>query len=168
MSARGRIYVRRGVESHLEDPYLLRAGYKEPTICPVCGLIYHDKRWIDDSEISKKYSEDVKVSRQKCPACRKIEDHYPMGLVSLSGAFLEEHKEDILNLVRNEEKRGQNKNPLERIMNIEEVPDGLEIETTTESLALRIGRIMNRAYSGEIHYKFSDGEKLVRILWHRD
>ena len=109
------------------------------------------------------------ASEQKCPACRKIEDKYPMGILHMSGVFLSEHKDDILRMLKNEEKRAMDKNPLERIISIEEDSEGtVSVHTTSESLVLRMGRILNRAYSGDVEYKFSDTEKLVRVEWRRE
>jgi hypothetical protein len=53
-------------------------------------------------------------------------------------------------------------------MSIEERDGRLYIETTNEALALRIGRAVFKAFKGEIEYKFSETQKLVRVLWRRD
>ncbi|KPJ50551.1 hypothetical protein AMJ40_02515 [candidate division TA06 bacterium DG_26] len=168
MSGKGKIYIRRGVKPHLDDPYLRRSAYKEPTVCPTCKLIYHNKRWFWDSKLVKKLEKEG-AHYQKCPACRKIHDRYPMGILHLSGGFIRAHREDILRLLKNEEKRAMDKNPLERMISIKENDEGLiTVETTSESLALRMGRVLTRAYSGDVEYKFSDTQKLVRIEWRRD
>jgi len=168
VSRKGKYYIRRGVRPHQQDPYLLRAAYKEPTVCPTCKLIYHNKRWFWNDELLKELEEQG-AHRQKCPACRKIEDRYPMGILHLSGKFLSEHKEDILRLLTNEEKRAMEKNPLERVIKTDETEDGMiSVETTSESLVLRMGRILTRAYAGEVEYKFSDTQKLVRVEWKRE
>lgn len=168
MVGRRRYYTRRGIKPHLQDPYLLRYSYKEPTVCPECNLIFHDKRWYWDSSKLNELKK-MTVHYQKCPACRKIEDRYPMGIVHLKGEFLKNHIEDMTHLIKNEEKRGLEKNPLERIIKITNKSDEeIIVETTTESLSLRIGRVVKRAFSGEIEYKFSDGVKLIRIEWFRD
>lgn len=167
MSGKGKIYIRRGVRPHQEDPYLLRSAYKEPTVCPTCKLIYHNKRWFWDDKLIKEL-EKQGADYQKCPACRKIEDRYPMGILHISGEFAGAHKEDILRLLKNEEKRAMEKNPLERVISTKENKKGIiSIETTTESLALRMGRVLTRAYAGEVEYKFSDTQKLVRVEWRR-
>lgn len=168
MGRRGKIYIRRGIRPHLQDPYLLRLAYKEPTVCPTCKLIYHNKRWFWNDELLKEL-EKKGVDYQKCPACRKIEDRYPMGILQISGGFVDKHKDDILRLLKNEEKRAMEKNPLERVISIKENDEGLiSVDTTTESLVLRMGRILTRAYTGEVEYKFSDTEKLVRVEWKRE
>jgi len=153
---------------HLDDPYIDGVEYHDPNVCPSCGVVYNKKQWqfIDIKQIQ--LDKGNYIGNAKCPACRKIEDHYPMGLVELSGKFIDGHKEEILNLVKNEEEREKEKNPLGRIMSIEDKDGKIYIETTNEALALRIGRAVFKAFKGEIEYKFSETQKLVRVLWRRD
>ncbi|MEW6686167.1 MAG: BCAM0308 family protein [Candidatus Edwardsbacteria bacterium] len=170
MTLKGKMYKKRDVGAHLhsDDPYLPRGGYKEPTVCPTCKAIYYNKKWALEEQLSFSLKKLGEFHYQKCPACRKIEDRYPMGILHLSGKFLNEHKDELINLIRSEERRGREKNPLERVIKIEEMKYGLNVETTTESLALRLGRVLSRAYKGKIKYRFSQEEKLIRINWQRD
>jgi 3-dehydroquinate dehydratase len=78
------------------------------------------------------------------------------------------HREEILNLVRNETKKADSINPLERIITMESDEEGMEITTTNEKLAQRIGRAIHKAYSGDLEYKWSEDNRLVRVNWHRD
>ncbi|OIP33066.1 MAG: hypothetical protein AUK27_11505 [Deltaproteobacteria bacterium CG2_30_66_27] len=57
---------------------------------------------------------------RRCPACRKIADGFPSGVVTLRGEFLRTHRDEILTIVHNEERRARETNPLERIMAIRE------------------------------------------------
>jgi NMD protein affecting ribosome stability and mRNA decay len=102
-----------------------------------------------------------------CPACRKIASHDPHGIVTLRGDYWPQHREDILNLIRNEEARGMAANPLERIIDIREEEDALIIETTNEKLAQRLGRSIHNAHKGAVEYKWPDGNRLVRVEWER-
>lgn len=104
----------------------------------------------------------------KCPACRKIEDRYPMGVITISGDFTSEHREEIVNLIRNEERRAMEKNPLERIITLEHRDGGLYVETTSDALALIVGRILCRAYKGKSDYHFRYGDKYVTVEWKRE
>jgi len=158
----------RGGQKHWDDPYALIRGYKEPTVCPKCGLVFHEKKWVKNQELSSELKFRKDIHYELCPACKKIGEHYPMGVVRLSGVFWKAHRTLIENLIRSEEARGLEKNPLERIMNIKEEVDELVIETTSESLASRIGKVLRRAYKGSLKYEFSKGKKLVRIKWSRD
>ncbi|KPK73543.1 hypothetical protein AMJ87_01450 [candidate division WOR_3 bacterium SM23_60] len=156
--------IRGGLRSHLEDPYLTRRSYKEPTLCPRCGLVYKKRRW----QRIPNFDPKLAVERHKCPACRKEEDHYVMGIVYIRGDFFRQRREEIVNMLRNEEKKEIGPNPLDRIMGIVEDKDGIRIETTSENLAVHLGRMLYNSYGGDVQYKFSDEQKLARVFWHRE
>jgi hypothetical protein len=42
------------------------------------------------------------------------------------------------------------------------------VQTTTEKLAQRIGQIIQKAFSGDLVYKWSDDNSLARIIWTRN
>jgi len=159
----------RETSEHLDDPYIEGVEYHDPTRCPVCGAVYNKKRWqfIDEKDIKLSNDNDY-IAEAKCPACRKIEDHYTMGIVELSGKFIPLHKDEAMNLIKNEEEKEMGKNPLGRIIGIEDKMDKIYIETTNEALALRLGRALFKTFKGSIEYKFSENQKLVRVLWRRD
>jgi NMD protein affecting ribosome stability and mRNA decay len=153
----------------LHDPYMDRSIYKDPTVCPDCKLIYHNKRWVRNEELLEKFLKDKKsIDYKKCPACRKTQDDYPLGILRLSGSYIKSKRIEILNLIRNEAEFEEKRNPLARIMKIEEEDNGLLIKTTTESLARRLGRAVNKAHHGEISYIFSDTQKFLRVEWRKD
>jgi hypothetical protein len=43
------------------------------------------------------------VPRFRCPACRRTDDHYPAGILTISGAFAAAHDEEIRSLARHVE-----------------------------------------------------------------
>ena len=92
----------------------------------------------------------------------------PGGVLKLTGDFVWEHKEEILNLIRNESGKVLATNPLERIVSLESSDGGIEITTTNEKLAQRIGKALHKAYSGTVEYQWSGDSKLARVLWHRE
>jgi NMD protein affecting ribosome stability and mRNA decay len=149
------------------DPYLQKMGNSEMAVCKKCRAIYHNKRWYLDDELYQKKASLKETERILCPACLKIKDKFPGGVVTLSGEFLHKHKEEILNLIRNEEERAMGFNPLERIMEVSKIKKGMEITTTNEKLAQRIARSLERAYQGSVEYKWSSGTKLLRAEWER-
>lgn len=150
------------------DPYITHAGSEETRICSVCGAIYTGQRWYLKNQIDPQKLKKEQIHYTVCPACHKIRDRLPGGIVQLSGAFLKEHKQDILNLIHNEGERAMAVNPLERIIDIEGENSHYGVTTTNEKLAQRIGKALHKAYDGEITYKWSEDNKLVRIVWHRD
>ena len=157
--------VRRG---GIPDPYIPRKGLKEPTVCPVCNVIYHKKRWLWDDALLKKCQSDKDVHYTKCPACRKIEDNFALGKIYLTGSFVSEHFEELVNLLKSEERHAMGKNPLERLIKLEKSSDGIYAETTSDALAMRIGHVLQRAYKGSEESKFRAGDKFLEVRWHRD
>lgn len=164
---KSRASVRGGTRFHLEDPYMLRGGWHEPTICPSCNCVYYRKKWTTDKKTLEEAMRNPAKKFAKCPGCRKIEDHFVMGMVYIEGDFFATHRKDVLDAVKGEEKHAIQKNPLERIITITEGKDNAIIETTSDQLALRIGRQLRSTYQGKTEFKFSGDQKLVRIFWRR-
>jgi hypothetical protein len=153
-------------EGKLHDPYLTKKGYPEPAICPTCRAVYAKKRWSFTNDLPLKIDNMKEVNYHKCPACRKIEDGYAMGYVEIGGEFLKDHSDDLNNLIRAEENKAREKNPLERLISVSSKGGKIHVETTTDSLALRIGRRLESAYKGTGEAQYS--EKFLRFVWNRD
>jgi NMD protein affecting ribosome stability and mRNA decay len=149
------------------DPYIPRKGAPEVGVCPECHAISRKKRWYaDEAEYAVLARSGAALRR--CPACRKIADAFPSGVVTLRGRFLRAHRDEILTVARNEERRARGINPLERIMGLRESDGELEILTTDEKLAQRIGREIRKAFRGTVAYKWSEDASLLRVTWARD
>jgi NMD protein affecting ribosome stability and mRNA decay len=103
-----------------------------------------------------------------CPACQRVRDAYPAGYVTLSGRFLQDHHEEILNLARHEAQIETAEHPLHRIMQIEPHADGFLITTTDLHLARRIGEAVHRAYQGEMDFHYGEEGSILRVSWCRD
>jgi len=150
-----------------DNPYYEKKKYPEPTVCPECGAVFKDGRWQWKEHLAEPLKGNVNESL--CPACRRKRDRYPGGFVYLSGKFFKEHKEEILNRIKNVVDEVMSFRPLQRILWIEEKEDGtVEIATTSEHLARHIGEAVNKAFKGNFEVNYNDGEKLARVFWHRD
>jgi hypothetical protein len=108
------------------------------------------------------------VPRTLCPACARIRDDYPAGYVTLSGSFLGQHRDEIIALARHVEQREKAEHALNRVMDIRDEAGELLITTTDAHLARAIGVAVERAYQGELEYKYTDGDTLLRVTWKRD
>ena len=144
----------------VHDSYKARRKPKEPTVCPDCGVKYHDGRWTWGDAPQK-------ALHERCPACQRIHDHFPAGYVTLSGAFFGAHKQEVLSRVRHCEESEKSDHPLERIMAIE-ARNGETVVTTTDThLARRIGDALYGAFKGELEYRYNKEENLLRVSWTR-
>ncbi|PMP85790.1 MAG: ATPase [Thermodesulfobium narugense] len=150
------------IKDYLHDPYFVKEKYSEPSVCERCGVVFNDGIFSWVKPIPKEFPKMI------CPACRRIEDNYEGGVVLLTGKFLNNHKEEIINTVKNVEAYKIERRPLERIISIVENKNGIEIKTTYEHLARRIGEAINNAFKGELKITYPEGEKYVRVKWFRD
>ena len=148
------------VRERRHDAYKETGKWPEPTVCTDCSAVFSDGRW--------SWKEPpAGANRTRCPACQRIADNYPAGYVELNGPFFQKHRDEILNLIRNEEKLEKGEHPLERIMGIEEQDDGILITTTGIHIARRTGEAVEKAYQGDLEFRYGDSEKSIRVFWRR-
>ena len=157
------IYGRRDrlVQEREHDPYRETEKWPEPTVCSRCGALFSEGRW-------SWRAAPAQANRVVCPACQRLEDNYPAGFLELSGHFLASHGKEILNLVRNEERQEKELHPMERIMSLDQDGERISITTTGVHIARRIGEAVSRAYQGELSFSYGEGDKTIRLSWHRD
>lgn len=146
------------------DMYLPRGACQSISVCGKCHAVYRNKRWYAEPSEYETAKKNPAAATTVCPACLKIRDNFPGGIVTLKGAYTVSNRQEVLNLIRNEEGRARGFNPLERVMSVREKEFGmLIISTTTEKLAQRLGRAIKKAFHGEVNYKWSHDNKLVRV-----
>jgi NMD protein affecting ribosome stability and mRNA decay len=132
----------------------------DPSACTTCHAIYRAGRWAWGSP-------PADAARVVCPACRRIADEYPAGVLALRGDYWRTHRVEIEHLARNVEERERAEHPLKRIATIRETADALEIATTDARLARGIGAALRRAHRGALHVPRSAWNELVRMTWER-
>lgn len=141
----------------------------EPAVCKICGDVYVNRRWSQPGAENKQHPHFRPAAEVVCPACQRQADDVPSGYVYVSGAFLLAHRAEIERLLHNEAARAAEDNPLARIMaTTQEAADQLTFTTTTEHLAQRLGRALEKAFHGEVRYDFSHENKLARVYWQRN
>lgn len=142
------------------DPYEAAARPPEPAECPQCHATFTGGRWSWDEAPEDAY-------QQLCPACQRIRDRFPAGYVTIKGAFLKEHRDEIVHFIESHAKLGHERRPLQRIMGMEDTRDGLEVTTTDSLLARAIAQALQDTYKGDLKLRYSPDEHLVRATWKR-
>jgi len=161
------VRIRRNVEDW-DDPYLNEEKPVGVLVCRECRSVFADDRWQLEEQAKDILKNTAHISHCLCPACQKIHDRIPGGVVTISGEFVKKHEEEIVRLINNENRRAMLVNPLERIMDVGHDSNGLTVLTTNEKLAQRIGRALYKAYRGKVDYHWSEDTKLARVYWVRD
>jgi NMD protein affecting ribosome stability and mRNA decay len=142
------------------DPYRVPARPPEQAMCPSCRAVFSAGRWTWNRPPQGAHE-------QKCPACQRIQDKFPAGYVMIKGAFLAEHRDEIIAFITSKEGSEKADHPLQRIMAIEDVADGLQVSTTDPILARGIGEALHETYKGDLKLRYSRDENLLRATWKR-
>ena len=130
---------------------------------PGTGLLFHEGIW-------KWKAQDVKPALQSklCPACLQIRNGRAGGVVELDGSFTVSHRQELLNRIRNVEKQTVSERPLERIISIKESKTQILVSATTEHLAARIGKAIQRDFGGTLDLRYAPEDKFASARRDRD
>lgn len=149
------------IRERVHDPYKTRLKLPEPTVCPQCGAVFHKGRWSWAPRPEDGHEE-------LCQACHRIDDRCPAGELTIDGAFVGRHKDEIVHLARHQEEQEKAEHPLHRIMGIEDRDGALVVRTTDIHLPRRIGEALRHAYHGELDFHYEQEEYFIRVHWTRD
>ena len=148
----------RRVQPHEHDPYKRRAKTAGTAVCPRCGALSRSGRWRWGAP-----PEGGELHRQLCPACERVRDGYPAGIVRLRGAGA--RRDEILARVHHVEQAEKADHPLERIMQIGEDGDEIVVTTTGIHLARRIGDALERSFHGKTTVRYPEEQSEVQVDW---
>lgn len=152
----------RRIRERVHDPYKTRLKLPDPTICPDCGALFRKGRWQWTDHPPAGANEEI------CQACNRIRDDYPAGTVTLTGGFVDSHRDEILGLVRNQGQLENGEHPLHRIMNIEAAPGRVVVTTTDIHLPRRIGEAVQHAFNGALDFHYEEEAYFLRVNWTRE
>ncbi len=144
------------------DHDVYRTGKKlpDPSACTECRAMYRNGRW-------QWGHPPVDAASVLCPACQRIRDDMPAGVLTLVGSFQLEHRAEILGLIRNIEERELKNHPLKRIIEASDQDDTMTITTADADLARSLGSAIHHAYQGELDYRYPGEGDLLRVRWER-
>jgi hypothetical protein len=148
----------RAQEDHILDPYQRQHKPQDGAFCPDCGAVVLRGRW-------EWAAKPLAAREQTCPACRRIADKFPAGLLTLNAPLSAEQRQEVVSLARHEETAEKTEHPLNRIMSIEEDGERILINTTDIHLPHRIGEAVRRAFHGQCATEFDENGYFARVIW---
>jgi len=151
----------RAARKPVHTPY--QGSHKPPehSLCPECNAVFQSGRW----QWADASSDPQAVV---CPACSRIRDDDPAGVVALTGSFLSAHREDILALISQMGEEAKSHDALHRIMRVEEGPASMVVTTTDIHTPRRIGDVLQRTYGGKLESSFDEEDSFLHIIWNRE
>ena len=154
----------RGARPDHRPPVALRTHVdREPTMCERCGAVYWNKTWRAGERTRS--TSLVGVGWTLCPACEQVEDQEFFGRVRVTSPLDAERELDVRQRIWRVEGRARFTQPERRTVSIERGPRGLEILTTSQKLAHRIARELEKAFGGRARYAWSDREGALDATW---
>jgi NMD protein affecting ribosome stability and mRNA decay len=127
-------------------------------VCRDCGVVQHRGKW------SWGKPPLTQLHSVRCPACTRIRDRRPAGIVQVPSDFLGQ-REELLNLALNVEEAEKAEHPLERLMKTQESKSRLVIHTTGVHLARQIAHKLARHFHRKPRMRYADGESYVEVDW---
>ena len=147
-------------DATFHDPYQLRERLSEPSVCTDCHAVYDDGCW-------QWMTSPAGAFQIRCPACKRVRDGAPAGFVTIEGRFAKEYRNELQLLIQNIEQRARSTQPMQRIISVEEQPDGLTVATTDIHLARKIGEALHDTYKGNLDFHYNETNYLLRVRWQR-
>jgi NMD protein affecting ribosome stability and mRNA decay len=148
----------RGVQARNPRAFARSSKAAGALVCDDCGLVQHAGKWYRGAPPL------AKLTAGSCPACKRIRDGYPAGIIRLAPAFLA-RREEILRLIRNVERAEMAEHPLERLMDVKESGGQLVVTTTGIHLARQIAHKIARRFHRKARLRYADQEDLVHVDW---
>lgn len=138
-------------------------------LCPRCGAVHDGHRWVPEppAELRQRV-EDSRHARQLCPGDLRLEKRQVEGVLTLKGAFLAAHREEVANLVNRVARRARERNVAARVFEITSDDEGMTVETTDAHLAERMGKEIEKAFKGTLDIKWQHKDTFARVTWRRE
>jgi cold shock CspA family protein/ribosome-associated translation inhibitor RaiA len=102
-----------------------------------------------------------------CPACKQVAAGEYFGRVVIRGAFADTHDAEIRTRLERVAARARYTQPERRIVSVDRTEDGLEVLTTSQKLAHRIARALEKSYGGETEYHWTEPHGELFAVWER-
>lgn len=133
-------------------------------VCKTCGARFMKKHWVHSADTKKTSGKDAKIAFTECPACRMKHDHTFEGEI-LMRSFEKTQKKEILRLIKNIGERAYLRDPMDRILETEDLGERMRITTSENQLALRMGKKIKSVFKGDLVIHWSKEDEVVRITW---
>jgi len=141
--------------------------YASGTVCGGCGAVYSRKSWRRSGE-RPAAALAPGAERHPCPACRQTHEGRAYGRVVLRGPWLKDHEDEVRHRIANVEARARHTQPERRVIEIARGKDGLEVMSTSQKLAHRLVREIEKAFGGRSSYRWSDSDGSLTATWARE
>lgn len=146
---------RRGARSDKSPPVVRRRKFKDPSICDRCGAVYSRRTWRNGRRLAREVMD--KADWVRCPGCEQAAagEYHGQVLIEVGDR---PSLDAISTRIANVERRAQSTQPERRVVAANWNGETLEVLTTSQKLAHRIAREVEKAFKGRAHFSWSDDD----------
>jgi len=156
---------RASTRSKKARPSEARSGrLPEPSACERCGAVFSKRVWRQGRRVSGALLDTVRWT--VCPACEQAGAATGLGRLLQRGDYVAAHETEIRRRIANVAARSAHTQPERRVSSIDRAGDALEVITTSQKLAHRLARELEKAFGGRVTYAWSDDGSLF-ASWKR-
>jgi NMD protein affecting ribosome stability and mRNA decay len=153
---------RRGTRSSMSPPVAQKERTPEdPSVCDICGSVYTAKTWRRNRPLPTRLVNAAGWTT--CPACKQAKSGRYFGRVLVRGS--KANLEAIRARIANVERRAEFTQPERRIVASKWDGETLEVLTTSQKLAHRIARELQKAFGGRARYTWSEHDGALTAVW---
>ena len=138
--------------------------FPEPSACEGCGAIFSKRVWRQGRRVTVAFLEGVNWTT--CPACEQTRRATGLGRLLLRGDLPVAEEARIRRRIANVVARATHTQPEHRVSSIERRGNVIEVLTTSQKLAHRIAREIQKAFGGRVTYAWSDDGSLFATWRH--
>ncbi len=153
---------RRGTRSDQTPPVAQKQSFSDPSICERCGAVYSGKSWRRGRRLTDQILDKAKWVT--CPGCAQAAagEYHGQVLIEVGEGA---DRDAIASRIANVEGYAKHTQPERQI--VSSIWDGntLEVLTTSQKLAHRIAREVEKAFGGRARFSWADddGTLLSRV-----
>lgn len=158
---------RRGTRSNM-SPLVAQKGRppEDPSVCDICGNVYTAKTWRRNRTLPAKLINAAAWTI--CPACKQAKSGKYFGRVLVRSSNAISNLDAIRSRIANVERRAEFTQPERRILSSKWDGETLEVLTTSQKLAHRIARELQKAFGGRARYTWSDQDGALTAIWQQE
>ena len=152
---------RRGAQSDKTPPVGRKQVFSDPSICDLCGAVYTGKSWRRGPRVAREILDKAKWVA--CPGCAQARSGEYHGRVLIETSDVTD-PQAITARVANVEQRALVTQPERRIVSTNWSGNTFQVLTTSQKLAHRITREIEKAFGAKTHYSWaSDGQLFATV-----
>ncbi|HXR25394.1 MAG TPA: hypothetical protein VN742_08540 [Candidatus Binataceae bacterium] len=146
---------RSGTKSDKSPPVTRKQSFSDPSICEHCGAVYTAKTWRRGRRLAGDVIDQARWVT--CPGCAQAAagEYHGQVLIELGDGA---NRDAIAARIANVERRAQLTQPERQVVGTSWNGKTLEVLTTSQKLAHRIAREVEKAFGGEASFSWADDD----------